>query len=47
MDKLAERFRRAGNLGVAERGTYVLFYKYESERVMYNNAPTGENTEMH
>lgn len=47
IDALAEETGEVANLGVEESGQRVLLYKTEGNDALYDNATTGEFTNMH
>lgn len=47
IEELAEETQEVASLGVEERGKRVLLYKHEATDAVYDNAQTGEFTNMH
>lgn len=47
IDALATETGEVANLGVEENGQRVLLYQSEGSEAVYDNAPTGEYTNMH
>jgi DNA-binding IclR family transcriptional regulator len=47
VDGLAEETGEVANLGVEEEGKRVILYQAEGTEAVYDNAPTGEYTNMH
>lgn len=47
VDDLAATTNEVANLGVEEDGKRVLLYQAEGSEAVYDNAPTGEYTNMH
>lgn len=47
IDKLAQTTDEVANLGIEENGQRVLLYQSESDEAVYDNALTGEYTNMH
>ncbi|WP_313691831.1 IclR family transcriptional regulator [Halorarum halobium] len=47
LDELAAKTGEVANLGVEEDGKRVILYQSEGSEAVYDNAPTGEYTNMH
>jgi len=47
VDALADETGEVANLGVEEEGKRVILYQAEGTEAVYDNAPTGEYTNMH
>ncbi|WP_247004274.1 IclR family transcriptional regulator [Halosolutus gelatinilyticus] len=47
VDRLARETNEVASLGIEEDGQRVLIYKSEGDNAIYDNAPTGEYTNMH
>lgn len=47
IDKLAQTTGEVANLGIEENGQRVLLYQSEGDEAVYDNALTGEYTNMH